>query len=90
MTTMHQLGERPTIGDRIDHVIALQSMLRFPAGSATYAEASRDLLIAIPALKIAMLAETIIEARTRIGYADIDMETTDHPLTVERVTEVPM
>ena len=90
MTTLHQLGETPTIGDRIDHVLALHGMLRFPTGSAVYAEAQNDLLVAMPALKIAMLAETIIEARTRIGRANINMETTDHDLTVGQVSEVPM
>ena len=90
MTPLHQLGETPTIGERIDHIAALHGMLRFPKGSASYAEAQTDLLIAMPALKIAMLAETIIEARTRTARADINMDSSDHELMVERIPEVPM
>lgn len=83
--TLRELAENPTIGDRIDNILAAQDLLRFPSGSAVYAAASMDLLVSIPALKISMIAEGLTEARTRIAYADIDMASADHNLVIERI-----
>lgn len=82
--TLAQLADQPTLGERIDNILAAQDLLRFPSGSAVYAEASMDLLVTLPALKIHMLSEDLTEARSRIARAVIDMSTEDHPLTVKR------
>ena len=70
-----------TIGERIDEYHATQQLLKFPAGSEVHARASKDIEWLQPALRVAMVAEGITHARTKVATATIDEYGT---LTVEK------
>ena len=70
-----------TIGERIDEYHATQQLLKFPAGSEVHAQASKDIEWLQPALRVAMVAEGITHARTKVDTATIDEYGT---LTVEK------
>jgi len=61
-----------TIGERIDEYHATQQLLKFPAGSEVHARASQDVEWLLPALRVAMVAEGITHARTKVATATID------------------
>lgn len=71
----------PTIGEQVDIFLATQELLKFPKGSDIHARAEADLKWMRPALVVAMGAEGITSARTRIATATLD---DDGELTVEK------
>ena len=79
----HINDERPdlTIAERIDEYHGTQQLLKFPAGSETHAEASKNLEWMRPALVVSMVAEGINYARTKVATASLDEYGT---LTVEK------
>ena len=67
--------------ERIDECYGTQGMLDFPVGSAPHARASKDIEWMMPALVVAMAAEGITYARTKVATATIS---DDGTLTVEK------